>query len=82
MCGSLLCSVSVLIVSVKSDCHCLGCGVPQGSAARPLLFILFSALLQDLIAAQLLFMQMILSFTHNPADLDLALAKINACIAA
>ncbi len=75
---------SVLIDSVKSDCHCLWCGVPQGSAAGPLLFILFSAPLQDLIAAHGIKSIVYADdtqfyLTYHPADRDLAMARINAC---
>ena len=44
-------SQSVSINSVNSEKHNLWCGVPQGSVAGPLLFIMFTTPLQDIVSA-------------------------------
>ena len=75
----------VLINNVKSDHHHLWCGVPQGSVAGPLEFILFSAPLQDLIAAHGISSVAYaddtqLYITFDPADRASAIAKVEVCI--
>ena len=75
----------VLINNVKSDRHHLWCGVPQGSVAGPLEFILFSAPLQDLIAAHGISSVAYaddtqLYITFDPADRASAIAKVEVCI--
>ena len=76
---------SVLISNVNSDSHNLWCGVPQGSVAGPLEFILFSAPLQDVISAHGVSCMCYaddtqLYLTFDPADSATAVSKIEACI--
>jgi len=76
---------SVLIDNVKSDCHHVSCGVPQGSVAGPLEFIMFSSPLQDLISAHGVSSVAYaddtqLYLTFDPADRSSAVSKIEACI--
>lgn len=76
---------SVLIDNVKSDYHHVWCGVPQGSVAGPLEFIMFSAPLQDLISAHGVSSVAYaddtqLYITFDPADRSSAVSKIEACI--
>ena len=77
---------SVAIGNLLSDPVPLNCGVPQGSVAGPLIFTLFSAPLQDIIACHGL--QSIvyaddtqIYTTFHPEDCDTAVQKIEACVA-
>ena len=75
----------VLINNVKSDYHHLWCGVPQGSVAGPLAFIMFSAPLQDLIAAHGISRVVYaddtqLYITFDPADRASAVKRIEKCV--
>ncbi len=77
---------SVAIGEVLSDPVPLTCGVPQGSVAGPLMFTLFSAPIQDIIASHDL--QSIvyaddtqIYYTFHPKDRQLAVQKIEACVA-
>ena len=75
----------VLINNVKSDYHHLWCGVPQGSVAGPLAFIMSSAPLQDLIAAHGISSVVYaddtqLYITFDPADRASAVKRIEKCV--
>jgi hypothetical protein len=77
---------SVAIGNVLSKPVALKCGVPQGSVAGPLIFTLFSAPLQDIIASHGLQSVVYaddtqIYFIFNPADRRLAVQKIEACVA-
>lgn len=77
---------SVAIDNVSSDPVRLNCGVPQGSVAGPLLFILFSGPLQDIIESHGIKCVVYaddtqLLITFYPKDRELALSKLEACIA-
>ena len=86
------------VLQVKHFKHCnkrefwqsvhvaVDCGVPQGSVIGPINFILFSAPLQDIIAAH--GVQFVvyaddtqLYLTFQPQDREAALNKIESCIA-
>ena len=76
---------SVVIDNTISHPTSLDCGVPQGSVIGPIAFILFSAPLQDIIAAHGI--QSVayaddtqLYLTFNPSDRDDAVNKMEACI--
>jgi len=77
---------SVSIKDIMSEPVNLQCGVPQGSVAGPLAFIIFSAPLLDIIAAHGISVmvyaddtQLYISFA--PGDRDIAVKKLEACIA-
>ena len=77
---------SVTIGNASSDPVSLKCGVPQGSVAGPVAFILFSAPLQDIIAAHGIQCTVYaddtqLLITFPPEDRELAARKMEACIA-
>jgi hypothetical protein len=77
---------SVSIGTASSDPIELKCGIPQGSVAGPITFILFSAPIQDIVAAHGIRCvvyaddtQLLTTFTHE--DRESALRKMEACIA-
>ncbi len=77
---------SVAIGEVISDPKALDCGAPQGSVAGPLLFTLFSAQLQDIIASHCL-QSVVYSddtqicFVFRRKDRLSAVQKIETCVA-
>ncbi len=75
----------VVIDSVFPDLVELQCGVPHGSVAGPVLFILFSAPLQDIVASHGIKSVVYaddtqLLITFKPEDRDSAVRKMDLCI--
>ena len=77
---------SVCVKNAQSDNVPLVYGVPQGSVAGPLLFTVYSAPLQDIITSHGIENVVYaddtqLYLTFDPEDCDVALKKMEACIA-
>ena len=78
-------SQSVVINDTESDHVTLECGVPQGSVAGPIAFILFSAPLQDVIESHGVNSAIYaddtqLYVTFSPDERTQAIKKIEACV--
>ena len=75
----------VSINSVNSEKHKLWCGVPQGSVAGPLLFIMFTTPLQDIVSAHNISCMayaddMQLYITFDAVDRSSAIRRMENCL--